>query len=223
MRRMLSQYRRRGGWLYWALSVGLLLLGALMGTVWSHHFLGMLKPSILHIQRLAEHLQQNGSVTTEIWTVFLNNARVALMMMGLGIFAGVFPVFTMWTNGLMMGVVTRMVAEQAHVATWKVALFGELPHGIFELTALCWACACGIRLAVAALQSVWTLLTKGGVGNAVPVQSGTIRAHDVDEPLTFRGELRYAVGRIPWIMAILFVAACIEILVTPHLIHVFGA
>lgn len=223
MRRMLSQYRRRDGWLYWALSVGLLLLGAVMGTVWSHHFSGMLKPSILHIQRLAQQLHQNGSVMTEIWTVFLNNARVALLMMGLGIFAGVFPVFTMWTNGLMMGVVTHMVAEKLHVASWKVAVFGELPHGIFELTALCWACACGLRLAVAALQSVWTLLTKGGIGNTAPVQTGPVRTPDVDEPMPFRYELRYATGRIPWIMAILFVAACIEILVTPQLIHAFGA
>lgn len=211
---------KSGGLAYWTFAVALIGAGFAVGDVWSAHFLHALRPSILHIQHIAQSLHHSGSVWLSIWTVFWNNARVALLMMGLGVFAGVFPIFTMWTNGLMMGVVTHSVAAHAHVAAWKVVLFGEMPHGILELTALCWACACGLRLAVSALRSVWTLLAKGGT---LQVDTGVlpVRTEQEADSGAFLQELRFVVGRIPLILAILWVAACVEILVTPHLIHAF--
>ncbi len=220
MNRMDHRLRSRGGLVYWLVAVALLASGFVVGELWSAHFLHLLRPSILHIQRIAQAIHRNGNALTAIWTVFWNNTRVALLMMGLGVFAGVFPIFTIWTNGLMMGVVTQVTAAHVHVQGWKVVLFGELPHGIFELTALTWACALGLRLAVAALQSVWALLGKGGAQGDSSGLAQT-RGENGTQVANFRQEVRHAVGRIPLILAILWVAACIEILVTPHLIHTF--
>lgn len=220
MNRIGHRPRSRGGLVYWIVAVALLVSGFVAGEVWSAHFLHLLRPSILHIQHIAQTIHRHGDVLASIWTVFWNNARVALSMMALGVFAGVFPIFTMWTNGLMMGVVTHAAAAHAHVQGWKVVLFGEMPHGIFELTALIWSCALGLRLAVAALQSVWGLLSKGGVVG----YSGTLTSTRTESGagvMAFRQEIRHAIGRIPVILVILWVAACIEILVTPHLIHAF--
>ncbi|WDL98905.1 stage II sporulation protein M [Alicyclobacillus sp. ALC3] len=220
MNRMEHRLRSRGGLVYWLVAVALLASGFVVGELWPAHFLHLLRPSILHIQHIARTIDRNGNALTAIWTVFWNNTRVALLMMVLGVFAGVFPIFTMWTNGLMMGVVTHVTAAHVHVQGWKVVLFGEMPHGIFELTALTWACALGLRLAVAALQSVWALLGKGGAKGA----SGGLalaRVENETPVANFRQEVRHVIGRIPFILAILWVAACIEILVTPHLIRAF--
>lgn len=208
-----------GGWRYWLATIAVLALGCAMGAVWPEHFLAMLKPSILHIERLARHLHAHHSTWLSIWTVFLNNLRVALLMVVLGLFAGVFPVFTMWTNGLMMGLVTVTVAEHAHVAAWKVAVAGELPHGVFELTALCWASVSGLRLAVAAVSSISGMLGKHSSASYTDEFGVALR---VQNTRALAQEAVHALERIPFIMAILFVAACIEILVTPHVMAAFG-
>lgn len=223
-------------WLYWTISVGLLVAGFIIGLVGSTHFLHFLKPSIEHIQQLATQIHQHGSIGLAILTVFWNNTRVALLMMGLGTFAGVFPVFTLWSNGVMMGVVTQLVATKVHVPVWKVLLFGELPHGVFELTALCWASAIGIRLGVTAVDSVWSMLAvKHHAGSLAETPrsaiapagsrrengSGRENGRRYENDRTFRSAIVHALERLPVIVAILLVAACVEITVTPHLIHLY--
>ncbi|MDQ0190443.1 stage II sporulation protein M [Alicyclobacillus cycloheptanicus] len=201
---------------YWLIPLFLLGLGVAMGAVWTTHFLHLLQPSLQHIDALAQRILRHGTPVQAIVTVFWNNARVALLMMGLGVFAGVFPMFTMWSNGLMMGVVTEAAAAQAHVPFWKVLLLGELPHGVFELTALCWASSIGIRLAVAAILSLWSLLAPAGT-----VGPGPLAARSNPSDKRFQRELVHAVERLPFIMAMLLVAACIEITITPHLIELY--
>lgn len=209
-------------WVFWAISLALLLAGFCMGLIWTHHFLHFLKPSIERIQQVATHILRHGSVWVAIWTVFWNNARVALLMMGLGVFAGVFPIFTLWSNGLMMGVVTQVVAHHEHTPAWRVLVFGELPHGVFELAALVWASAIGIKLGLAAVESLWALLSPSSA-NDLPSGGDVLATGRLAAPRRTRFwiEVVRAVERLPFIMAILLVAACIEITITPHLIHLY--
>lgn len=194
---------------FWLLALGLLIAGFLAGYFWSGHFSGPLGSALQGLQSLATQINAKQSVLYTFSTIFIHNLVTALLLIVFGIAAGIFPALAIWLNGLLMGFVTYLTATKVHVAAWKVVVFGVLPHGIFELTAILWATALGIQLGFAAIHDLWSAVRRGIHGaDAVSVRA-----------ISFRSELRRSFKWFPVIVILLLVAAGIESTITPYLIH----
>lgn len=87
---------------------------------------------------ISEILDKNGFEMISF--IVLNNLKSALMMFLLGI---VFlPVIGIILNGYLIGSTIRNVSAEFGISTW----FMLLPHGIFEIPAICIALGLGLRI-----------------------------------------------------------------------------
>ncbi len=81
-----------------------------------------------------------------IWQMILfilnNNLQTSFLSMLLGVFLGIFPVLTAFSNGYVLG----FVAEMAINAEGITSLWRLFPHGIFEFPALILSLALGTKL-----------------------------------------------------------------------------
>ena len=77
-----------------------------------------------------------------------NNITKLLMMLLLGIFAGIIPLFASFANGMILGIFACLVSESL---SWEFFLVGILPHGVIEIPVLILATAIGIRIGKVAL------------------------------------------------------------------------
>jgi stage II sporulation protein M len=108
---------------------------------------GYLQPN--HFQSLQDQTRDSileeleGKSAFEV-TLFIiaNNLRVAGLAILLGII--LLPLFTLVVNGYFIGaVLNTAVNEEGFLVVWKL-----LPHGVFEIPALCIAFAFGLRIGV---------------------------------------------------------------------------
>lgn len=125
--------------------------------------------------------------------IFLNNASVCFLEIVLGPFLGVFPAFSIASNGVIIGVALGMVITK-YGALLGVLVFvlGLLPHGIFELTAVFMSAAMGLKLFY-------------DVVRAVIKSDLSLFKNSVQETMQIY---------IFWILPILLVAAFVEVFVT---------
>lgn len=126
--------------------------------------------------------------------IFLNNAVKALLVLLLGFFFGIVPIFFIFTNGQLVGLLLG-IAQLNGEGT--LALLGLLPHGIFEIPAL----------VISAGYGLWL----GGCFFRLIVHK---------EP--FSPQLKFALKKY-WqvVVPLLLVAAVIETIVTPLVIILF--
>ncbi len=76
--------------------------------------------------------------------IMINNIRVSLLAVALGMTAGIGTFFVLMQNGLMIGALAGAATNfKADLLFWAVIL----PHGILELTAICIAGGAGLVLA----------------------------------------------------------------------------
>lgn len=85
------------------------------------------------------------------FALLVRNVMVSIMIMVSGVLFGIVPVFSMASNGLLLGVACRQEVEVASIA--KVAL-KVLPHGVFELPALLLAASYGLWLGVTFIRRI---------------------------------------------------------------------
>lgn len=88
--------------------------------------------------------------------IFFNNIWVSLFMMYTGVLFAVIPLFSLISNGLMMGYLAQ---QSAHAEGWGSFLLAVLPHGVIELPALFLACAYGIRFGALTVKGFIFLLS----------------------------------------------------------------
>ena len=79
------------------------------------------------------------------FALLVRNVMVSIMIMLSGVLFGIVPVFSMASNGLVLGIVCRQREDAAGIA--KAAL-EVLPHGIIEVPALLIAASYGLWLGV---------------------------------------------------------------------------
>lgn len=90
-------------------------------------------------------LMENGEIS--LFSLFLNNLQASVLGILVGLIPFLFlPLLGIFSNAAILGLVFSS-SQAAVVPLWKVVVFGILPHGIFELTAvfLCYAmgiCIC---------------------------------------------------------------------------------
>ncbi|MEA2098170.1 MAG: stage II sporulation protein M, partial [Patescibacteria group bacterium] len=97
------------------------------------------------IERMKE-LFASGEKMTD-FQIFLfileNNITKLLLMLLLGIFAGIIPLFASFANGMILGIFARLISESL---SWEFFLVGILPHGVIEIPVLILATATGMRI-----------------------------------------------------------------------------
>ncbi|WP_407341802.1 stage II sporulation protein M [Pengzhenrongella phosphoraccumulans] len=98
-------------------------------------------------EQFAQYYTPSVGFAAAVWT---NNAWIAAQCIGLGI-TGVFPVFVLVNNAVMVGATGGMMAEYGRL---DVFLSLIAPHGLLELTAVFVAGAAGLKL-------FWTIIDPG--------------------------------------------------------------
>jgi len=102
------------------------------------------------IQDLAE--KARGLNDLELFgLIFINNGIKIIAVILLGIFLGIIPLFFLFINGYLVGVVAFLTQE---IKSWSVFWFRILPHGILEIPALIIGAGMGIKLGNSFLNSV---------------------------------------------------------------------
>lgn len=128
--------------------------------------------------------------------IFLNNAIKALAAVVLGIFAGIPPILFIAVNGFIIGLVVSALHSSMG---YGIVVASLLPHGIIEVPLLVLASALGLNVGK---ESLRYLLRKQ---SSIKIQ------------------LRWGIRvYLKWILAGLFIAAVIEVFITPLVIMLAG-
>lgn len=86
--------------------------------------------------------------------VIANNVPIAVEIVGLGLVFGIFPVFVLIINGLVLGYLPFYLAGRATDFSSLEFFSVILPHGLIELSAILIAATCGIRLGIGAAKAL---------------------------------------------------------------------
>ncbi len=123
---------------YVVFTVGVFALAFLIGFAFPIFFRGEIIKFITEMSNLVK-----GKSTIELIVfIFLNNVKVSLMTIVLGIAFGIFPLTATIVNGYILGFVARQVASLEGITIlWKL-----LPHGVFELPAIIFSIGMGIKI-----------------------------------------------------------------------------
>jgi len=133
------------------------------------------------------------SLLERIMLIFLNNSFKAILNILLGPILGIYPLVFILLNGFILGYTFALAVSKTSLLT---ALLAVIPHGIFELPAMIICNALGFRLACKAVKSI---IKKDGL----------------------REEFKKSVKVFIYlIMPMLFIAAIIEVCITPILVGV---
>ncbi|MET3852910.1 MULTISPECIES: stage II sporulation protein M [unclassified Paenibacillus] len=125
--------------------------------------------------------------------IFLNNSIKGVLIIYLGLLAGILPVMFLLVNGMVIGYLVHSLSAQGESLA-DLVIRGLLPHGIIEIPAIIIACAYGIRM------GSWVI---GGIN---PGKRARGREGE--------GVLRKSVTAAFWVVILLFAAAIIESTVT---------
>lgn len=149
------------------------------------------------IERIANAVNtSNNPELTLFRLIAVNNIFISILAMGLGIIAGIFPVFMLVTNGMVFGYLFDRVAQEGH-NIWPIIAKSILPHGIIELCAVFLACAFGLRFGMTML--------KGLLGSVLGKEN------------SWQPFVRTAIGSIPALILVtvmLLIAAGVESTIT---------
>jgi len=145
---------------YIALAFGIFLCGGILG-----YLLTGLRPDLAEtilgpgmsdfLDRYANQFRgKEGIIPSELRPIFssfivINNIRACVIAFASGIFAGLGTVYILFTNGLMIGIVSGGVQVRGvGESFWAFVL----PHGVIELTSVFMAAGAGLMLGLALLS-----------------------------------------------------------------------
>lgn len=113
------------------------------------------------IGELADQMNGSSNPTLTFMTViFFNNAIKSILVIFLGAFFGLFPIFFLVVNGMILGFVIQLSLDgTANISVWDLIFKGLLPHGILEIPALIIAGAYGLRLGRLLFSTMGALIT----------------------------------------------------------------
>lgn len=158
----------------------------------------MLQNQLDSLGTMAEQLStmENAQFWTGVF-IFFNNAIKSFMVMYLGLFFGIIPVFFLVMNGMIIGYLLSSLHEQG-INVFELVLRGLLPHGILEIPAILIASAYGLKLGGIAMQ--WISGRQGGAR-------------------LLKHKLRMTLPLMLVLTVVLLVAAIVESTVTVWLLH----
>lgn len=173
------------------------------GAFWAEDLRQMLIAQLEGLQSVSQSLEQSENVELSFFVfIFLNNAIKAILVMLLGAFFGLAPLFFLILNGMILGFVVEVSHSQGQDMA-ELIFKGLLPHGIIELPAIVIACAYGLKFGGLVIGSLFNL------------------GADKRQRLAARWEtgLKQMGTAAVWIVILLFVAAIIESTITYNLLR----
>lgn len=120
-----------------------------------------LTTQIESLSNIAQRLDNSSNPTLMyILFIFFNNAIKCAMVIFFGAFFGLYPLFFITLNGLMIGFVLKLAQDGLlQYSLFDTIVKGLLPHGILELPALVIAAAYGLRLGKLLFSTIAALVT----------------------------------------------------------------
>jgi stage II sporulation protein M len=182
----------------------LLLGGAVIGYLQADLVETFAKQMMSQVKEIVQRIKDNGgSAAATFWAIFTNNVTSSLMMMALGLFFAFLPVVGLLSNGVLLGFILFKYAAYG-INPWLVLAVGILPHGIFELPAVIFAAAVGIRLGMLTFRSIGAVLR---INPAEQVKND------------WYAVLKQFPAAVLTVIVLLLVAAVVESVVTPALLQ----
>jgi stage II sporulation protein M len=133
------------------------ILGVILGYSDSSSYDILVKAQMDQMQGVADGIKQSDH---QQWYLFyhiiLNNLLASAMVILFGFFFGLFPLYLLVSNGLLVGYMAANLGEGETILHF---LKGILPHGIIEIPAFILACAVGLRFGSLILQSAASLFS----------------------------------------------------------------
>ncbi|WP_232699835.1 stage II sporulation protein M [Brevibacillus daliensis] len=194
----------RGIRFYYWIALAILLTGIFVGAFLPHIIEEVVLAMIAEVEKIAENITKNDNVFTTIRIIFQNNVMAAIMMLGMGVFFGFFPIIGLYSNGAVLGYLLTNPPKNSTLSSWEILGYGILPHGIFEFAAVLLASGMGIKLGVLVFRSIGALFVAERRAKVKKDWEGTFR-------IMFTTVLATVV--------LLLVAAIIESTVTPYLLQ----
>lgn len=178
------------------------ITGVVLGYADSDRFATILQSQIQGLQQLAQSLSvKDHSMLWLFGFIFLNNALKSIMIIFVGVFFGILPLFFLLLNGMVIGYLAELQAQGGQLGYF---LKGILPHGILEIPAIVIACAYGIKLGAIMTKGLFGLISERG------------RAVFIADLRRF---LKVSLPLIGLLAVTLLVAAVVESTLTPWLMQ----
>jgi len=195
--KLLTPYRG-----YLAAATLLFVAGILLGVVAAIYYPEVIQQAMSlleeQLRRLGEDIFQN-QLGQGIWILFLHNLRALALIALLGLVLGIYPIFAMLLNGLIIGVVGAVTTSATSLPAF---LAGIIPHGILEIPAILIGAAIGLRLGLAPLFKR---------------RSSPFATPKPNSWQGYREELAMAFRLLIVCAGLLLVAAGIEVAITPRI------
>lgn len=129
------------------------LVGIWLGYYDYGHFQHLIDAQRDRLQSIVDSLSAGKYKNVLLFVfIFLNNTIVSILMMYLGSFFMILPLYSLITNGMLLGYLAAHNDQG-----WGYFLKAILPHGIIEIPTVIVASAFGIRLGVLTLQALLSL------------------------------------------------------------------
>lgn len=195
-------------------------LGALLGYMNHEQMTHILTPLLKNLEELVAQIEEMNNPWYMSWIIFQNNLTAALTMLLAGTLIFVIPLFALFANGLAVGYVLALTAQEAGLSPVTMFLFGILPHGVLELPAIFLAGGIGLFLGLRLLR--WLF----GTGQFFAHLFGGLR-HNLhqfwwEETLPVLKRRVKGTVRLVLIVAVMLVgAALLESFLTPLLLYLF--
>ena len=132
--------------------------------------------------------------------IYVNNSFTTLLVILLGVLFGIFPLFTLFANGEILGILAFFSRETISPLTF---LAGILPHGIIEIPVFILACAIGIKIGKNATRKVF-------FKKKANTRDENVRDENVKKEISLGFKLF-----LNFLLPLLAVAAAIEAFITP--------
>lgn len=149
------------------------------------------EPDLRQMENEVNQMENEGRINVPDFTAHIisNNLLASVEIVVFGVFFGIFPIFALAINGLVLGYVYFYVSDITPLKFFSVIL----PHGLIELSALMIAITCGLRLGIASLTA--------------------LAQEDKRTPLRNAG--RDVVNMLPVVFLLLIIAGFIEGFISP--------
>lgn len=141
----------RETWVYTAIAFGLFLIGGLIGWwfAWQDaSFMSLVVPQeLIEKVRDRQELWMGSILGTEPFaasSIAVNNLSVTFRMVGGGILAGLWTIYALFYNGLLIGAIATLVGQNGLAYPFWAFVF---PHGALELPAIFIAGGAGLLIA----------------------------------------------------------------------------
>lgn len=139
---------------YFIFSVILFFAGMVIGGT-PNAPVEFLEQQLRGLQSIRDRIDEsNDPEFTAFLLITMNNVVNTIMVMGLGIIAGIMPVVMLVSNGMILGFILSgdLASDES---LWVLIIKGLLPHGVLELSAVFLACAFGMRFGITLFKGVF--------------------------------------------------------------------